>query len=260
MRIDEGQNKPTPESVRETTYLVYVDDSGDETQDLLTAVAIPVTSWTALLEGWKKYRRWVAKKFEIPTSTELHALDLGTNSKNVRGGLPAMRPGNRNKIATAGFQTLAASQARVLTMYAPVPEGSGKLYSELVDFVHEFCLFHDSHAVMYYDGTAESLRKITTSVHRNLDYNRRVLEDPRGYSSSESHLIQMADFVAYSAHQAMLNQLGTGKADTFLREKAYSRLLEATIVWPGGFDKDGQPGFQHPLGIRTSAQKHDELP
>jgi len=233
---------------------VYIDDSGDETQDLLTAVAIPVTSWTALLENWKKYRQWVARKHNISTSTELHALDLGTNSKGQRGDLPRLKPGQRNAITRAGFQTLAAGEGiRVLTVFAPVPEGSGKLYSAMVEFLEEFCFFHNSHAIVYYDGTAESLQKVTTTVHRNLDYSRRILEDPRGYSSSESHLIQMADFAAYAAHQAVLNNLGAGKADTFLRDKAYDHLLSADMIWPGGLDDDQFPSFTHRLGIRGLA-------
>lgn len=238
-------------AIENTTYLVYIDDSGDETQDLLTAVAIPVTSWTGLLEKWKKYRRWVAKKHKIPTSTELHALDLGTNSKGERGSLPRLKPGQRNAIAKAGFQTLTAGEGiRVLTVFAPVPEGSGKLYSVMVDFLEEFCNAHKSHAIIYYDGTAESLQKATTTVHRNLDYNRRVLEDPRGYSSSESHLIQIADFAAYAAHQAVLKELGVGKANTFLRDKAYDHLLKADVIWPGGLDNEQFPSFTHRLGIR----------
>jgi len=238
-------------AIENTTYLVYIDDSGDETQDLLTAVAIPVTSWTTLLENWKKYRRWVARKHNIPTSIELHALDLGTNSKGERGDLPRLKTEHRNAIAKAGFQTLAAGEGiRVLTVFAPVPEGSGKLYSVMVEFLEEFCVSHNSYATVYYDGTAESLQKVTTTVHRNLDYSRRVLEDPRGYSSGESHLIQIADFAAYASHQAVLNDIGIGKADTFLREKAYDHLLSANMIWPGGLDDDQFPSFTHHLGIR----------
>lgn len=243
-------------SIQDTTYLVYVDDSGDENQDLLTAVAIPVESWTSLLENWKKYRRWVAKRHGVPTATELHALDLGTNSKGERGDLPQLKPGQRNHIAKAGFQTLAAGEwIRVMTVFAPVPEGSGKLYSVMVEFLEEFCAFHDSHAIVYYDGTAESLQRVTTTVHRNLDYSRRVLEDPRGYSSSESHLIQIADFAAYAAHQGVLKNLDIGKTDTFLRDQAYDHLLKTNMIWPGGLDKNQFPSFTHPLGIRGFGSK-----
>ena len=139
-------------------------------------------------------------------------------------------------------------------MFAPVPEGSGRLYQRLVEFVEQFCEFHYSHAVIWYDGTARSLARSTRAVHRALPYSRRVLEDPVGYDSSESHLIQMADFIAYSAHHAVLNDRGSGSADSYLREHAYSELLPTDDtpgqVWPGGIDAVGFPCFTQKLGIR----------
>ena len=252
---DINPNNPVRGGLLHTTYLVYVDDSGDETQDLLTALAIPVSVWADTLQAWKKFRRWVAQRFDIPTSTELHALDLGTNSNAGRGKLPALAPGDRNQITKAAFGTIGSiAKLRVLTVFAPVPEGSGKLYSQLVAFVEEFCEFHNSHAVIWYDGTAENQTQSTRAVHRALPYSRRVLEDPRGYASSESHLVQMTDFIAHSAHHAVLNDRGVGPADSYLRQHAYSKLLptddDPGHVWPGGIDTAGFPCFTHKLGIR----------
>ena len=252
---DTNPNNPVPGGLLDTTYLVYVDDSGDETQDLLTALAIPVDVWTNTLQAWKSFRSWAAQRFDIPTSTELHALNLGTNSNAGRDKLSALKPSERNMVTKAAFSTIGSiAELRVLTMLAPVPEGSGKLYPKLITFVEEFCEFHSSHAVIWYDGTAESLARSTRAAHRALPYSRLVLEDPRGYDSSESHLIQMADFIAHSAHHAVLNDCGIGPADSYLRERAYLKLLPADDVsgqvWPGGIDADGFPCFAHKLGIR----------
>lgn len=252
---DTNPNNPVPGGLLGTTYFVYVDDSGDETQDLLTALAIPVPVWADTLQAWKKFRRWVARRYDIPTGTELHALDLGTNSKAGRGQLPRLEPGDRNDITRAAFSTIRSiAELRVLTVFEPVAEGSGKLYSDLIAFVEEFCKFHDSHAVIWFDGTGEGLARPNRAVHRALPYTRRVLEDPRGYSSHESHLIQMADFIAHSAHHAVLNDRGVGLADSYLRQRAYSALLSADNtpgqVWPSGLDASGLPWFAHRLGIR----------
>ena len=252
---DTNPNNPVAGGLLNTTYFVYVDDSGDETQDLLTALAIPVPVWADTLQAWKKFRRWVARRYHIPTNVELHALDLGTNSNAGRGVLSRLKPGDRNDITRAAFKTIKSiAELRVLTVFKPVAAGSGKLYPNLVAFVEEFCKFHDSHAVIWYDGTAESLARSTRAVHRALPYTRRVLEDPRGYASSESHLIQMADFVAHLAHHAVLNDRGVGPADSYLRECAYSALLSADNtpgqVWPSGLDTGGLPCFAPRLGIR----------
>lgn len=253
--LDTNPNNPVTGGLLGTTYLVYVDDSGDENQDLLTALAIPVPVWADTLHAWKNFRRWAARRSNIPTNTELHALDLGTNSNAGRDELSALKPSERNKITNAAFRTIRSiAELRVLTVFAPVPEGSGKLYPKLVEFVEEFCQFHDSHAIIWYDGTAENLIRSTRAVHRALPYTRRVLEDPRGYASSDSHLIQMADFIAHSAHHAVLNDCGIGPADSYLRQHAYSELLPADDapghVWPGGIDAAGFPCFTHELGIR----------
>lgn len=252
---DTNPNNPVPGGLLNTTYLVYVDDSGDENQDLLTALAIPVEVWANTLQTWKGFRRWIARQFDIPTSTELHALNLGTNSNAGRDKLSALKPGDRNQITKAAFSMIGSiAELRVLTVFSPVPEGSGKLYPQLVAFVEEFCEFHNSHAVMWYDGTAESLGRSTRATHRALPYSRRVLEDPSGYDSSESHLIQMTDFIAYSAHHAVLNDSGIGLADSYLRQHAYLKLLPTDdvpgLIWPGGIDAAGFPCFTHRLGIR----------
>ena len=257
---DTNANNPVPGGLLGTTYLVYVDDSGDETQDLLTALAIPVTAWADTLQAWKKFRSWVARRFGIHTNTELHALDLGTYSNVGRDELPSLKPGDRNEITDAAFRTIiSTAELRVLTVFAPVAEGSGGLYPRLVAFVDEFCEFHDSHAVIWYDGTAENLARSNRATHRALPYSRRVLEDPMGYDSSESHLIQISDLIAYSAHHALLNDRGSGPANSYLREHAYLKLLPTDDapgrVWPGGIDADGLPCFAHRLGIRDYPPK-----
>ncbi|WP_419915883.1 DUF3800 domain-containing protein [Candidatus Poriferisodalis sp.] len=262
---DTNPNNPVPGGLLGTTYLVYVDDSGDESQDLLTALAIPATVWADTLQAWKKFRSWVARQFGIHADTELHALDLGTNSNAGRGQLPSLEPGDRSKITRAALSTIRSiAELRILTEFAPVPEGSGGLYPRLVAFVEEFCKFHDSHAIIWYDGTAESLARSTRATHRSLPYSRRVLEDPMGYDSSESHLIQMSDFIAHSAHHAVLNDRGIGSADSYLRKHAYLKLLPTVDtpghVWPGGIDAVGFPCFAQRLGIRGYPQKHDEPP
>lgn len=140
------------------------------------------------------------------------------------------------------------------TTYLVYVDDSGGLYPRLVAFVEEFCEHHKSHAVIWYDGTGESLARSNRAAHRSLPYSRRVLEDPMGYDSSESHLIQMSDLIAHSAHHAVLNDRGIGPADSYLRQHAYLKLLPTDDasghVWPGGIDGDGFACFAHRLGIR----------
>jgi len=299
-RTELTDNSPVPGGYTDTTYFVYIDDSGNEGHDVLTAIAVPAPKWAETLQTWKKFRRWVYKKYQIPPSVELHALDLGTNSKRqiertdegdvfhaeylplahldpldpaltAHDAAPSIDESSvlevfeRNQISKSAFTTLANGMPwlRVLTVYKPVASGSGSLYEPLIKFVDDYCGWHKSFAVIWFDGTAPSLHKVTRGVHRGLSYDRRVLEDARGYSSADSHFIQMADFVAYSAHHAVLNDLRDRDStaagpkpsgQTYLRNEAYQTLLRRSgipgLVWPGAKDKEDFPVFGHRLGIR----------
>jgi hypothetical protein len=60
----------TPEG---TTWLVYVDDSGDENHDLLVALCFPVADGAAYLATWKRYRVYLFKKVSFPLGCEFHS-------------------------------------------------------------------------------------------------------------------------------------------------------------------------------------------
>lgn len=249
-------NSPVAGSCTRTTYMVYIDDSGDSNQDLLTALAIPVEIWADHLKHWKDFRTRLARRSSdpIPASVELHGVELGTNSKTGDGPIFDLEPGSRRKITEKAFQVLRNSpQLRVLSVYAPQASGSAGLYESLLEFVNEFCAWLDSYAIIWYDGTDPGLARRRRAVHRQLPYTRRILEDPTGYSSEESHLLQMVDLLAYSAHQAILNALdtaGSTRRNTYLRTDAYNDVLKSNLVWPGGLDSDRLPVWTHPLGIR----------
>jgi hypothetical protein len=57
-------------------YLAYVDDSGDETCDLLAAVLLPLDAWRECLGAWLNWRRYLFGKWGIPADFELHALEF----------------------------------------------------------------------------------------------------------------------------------------------------------------------------------------
>lgn len=56
------------------SYLVYVDDSGNEAHRWLwTALALPNELWTDHLRRWLSFRRWLYKQHAVPANFELHA-------------------------------------------------------------------------------------------------------------------------------------------------------------------------------------------
>lgn len=56
------------------TYLIYVDDSGNEDVGWLwSGLAIPFDLWTEYLGRWLAFRRWLFSKHGIPANFEFHS-------------------------------------------------------------------------------------------------------------------------------------------------------------------------------------------
>lgn len=238
------------ESIQRTTYLVYIDDSGDEHNNVLSALCIPAPHWTDYLERWKKYRHWMYRKYKVSTGGEFHSVEVGSTKRGQRDVAgTALRLEDRNDIAVKALASIAAlAEIRILSVYEAGPCGKRDLYAPLIDFVEEFCEFTDSTALVWFDGTADSLYVPRRQHHRRMSYSRRVLEDPRPLSSTESHLIQLADVAAYCTHQHMLNvAAGRDRGRTTLRS-GYTQL--AHLVWPEGPDSEGFPASPTGLGVR----------
>lgn len=55
------------------TYLVYVDDSGNNDYRLYSGVFINIRDWSSCLATWLEFRRRLEDEFEIPVLYEIHA-------------------------------------------------------------------------------------------------------------------------------------------------------------------------------------------
>ena len=200
--------------IKGTTWLIYVDDSGNEAHDVLTAVCFPVENWATYLGNWKNYRKFILKKVGFPLASEFHAqsfLKRKLAVEDPKTGASVMIPYevqlsngeriSRPKLFEKGVRTIAACDSlRVLTCYSPVPNGAGKLYGPLLELIEEFLEWADSRGVVWFDGLDGAMASSRRYVHRSLNISkRRVLEDGVPVDSRNSHLIQMSDTVAYSA-------------------------------------------------------------
>ena len=218
------------------TYFVYIDDSGSENHDVLSALCIPAPMWADYLEQWRDFRRWMERSHGIPLAEEFHSIDVGAVSKNRLVGGVKLNYEGRSKIASAALKSLASmSSVRILTTYRDAQRGPD-LYEDLLDLLTTFCLHHKSWAVIWFDGTDESLLKTRRAVHRKLGYDRRVIEDPHALDSRHSSLIQMADIAAYVSYQRIL-QIDTESRGKSVLRNGYAELERLT--WKG-FDSAGQ--------------------
>jgi hypothetical protein len=250
-------------STEGTTWLIYVDDSGDAQHDLLTALCFPVWDWASCLGAWKKYRVHLSKRIGFPLGCEFHSANfLSRRTLSVvdpRTGGQATIPYeisrsngekvSRPKLFEAGLKTIAACKhVRVLTCYSHAPNGAAKLYRPLLEWIEEFLSWTNSYGIVWFDGLGESLIVERHSTHRELILKtRRVLEDGIPVDSNSSHFIQMADVVAHSALRAV-----RGDGPPHLRD-SYRHLVANCV--PGGKDNEGFPALSHELGFRVVPEK-----
>jgi hypothetical protein len=233
----------------ERSFVVYVDDSGNQDVGVLwTALAIPLDRWSEYLGRWQSFRRFLSHKYGLPSGFELHAhawlsqkptKDLERHQATlVTGGggdvLPLLTrtaDARRTRFETfeKGLRTIGTfTEASVLTTFKAGRKGKIGLYADLLCFLEEFLVRERAFAVLIVDGGHDSGGHLGR-CHRALEINtRRIVEDPALRRSHESHLLQMVDWCAYSAFQAIQD-----RDDLHPDFKAtYERELARLIVRP----------------------------
>ncbi|HEX5526084.1 MAG TPA: DUF3800 domain-containing protein [Solirubrobacterales bacterium] len=231
------------------SYVVYVDDSGNEKIGLLwTGLAIPLDLWTEYLRRWLGFRRTLYRKHSIPASFELHAqgwlaiepekhIEDESQKKLARadGQLLELLARDkaqrrlRSQIFEKGLKTIGTfTEARVLTVFKTGRRGKIALYGELLSFLEEFLEQENAHATVMVDGGHDSGGHLH-KCHRALEiHSRRIVEDAGMRRSHESQLLQMADWCAHAAFQSA--QERPDLDERFKRQ--YETRLERLIVRP----------------------------
>jgi Protein of unknown function (DUF3800) len=185
-----------------STYLVYVDDSGNESFRLYTAIFISASEWRTTLSRWLEWRRSLEARFEIPVLYEIHSAKFfagrGRPSINVRQLVNTDRT-LRRAIGREALDLVADIRPGIVTV-ARDGGSVGATYAGLVQCVEQELLERDAVGIVVLNGQDEDSRY--WQAHRDLPLGeRRVVEDPWTQPSHASQLIQMADIVAYAAHQ-----------------------------------------------------------
>lgn len=233
----------------ERSYVVYIDDSGNQEVGVLwTALAIPLEMWSEYLGRWQGFRQNLMHKHQLPSGFELHghawlsqrptkeldkgqaALSLGSDGEV----LPILARGKaarklRFQFFEKGMKTIGTfSEARVLTAYKSGRKGKAGLYADLLCFLEEFLEREKAYAVVMVDGGHDSGGNLHR-CHRALELKtRRIVEDAGLRRSHESHLLQMVDWCAYSAFQAIQDRPNLSAAF----KSTYEQKLDQLIVRP----------------------------
>ncbi|HEU5063958.1 MAG TPA: DUF3800 domain-containing protein [Solirubrobacterales bacterium] len=240
-------------SFPQRSYIVYVDDSGNENVgSLWTGLAIPLDLWTEYLKRWLGFRSVLYGKHAIPASFELHAQawlaieperhiedesqrDLVMASGQMVELLQRNKAQRRmrSQMFEKGLKTIGTfTDARIFTVFKAGRKGKMELYGELLCFLEEFLAQEGAHATVMVDGGHDSGGHLH-KCHRALEIrSRRVVEDAGMRRSHESQLLQMADWCAHAAFQSVQERVDLD--ERFKRQ--YETSLKRLIVRP--FDQD----------------------
>ncbi len=229
--------------------MVYVDDSGNENVGWLwTAFALPFDLWSEYLGRWLSFRHWLFRQHGVPANFELHsqawlAVEPAKHT-NAAGQLALVRDGDgelvdilkrgrarrraRFAVFEKGLKTIGGfTDARLFTVGSPSTSGAAKLglYDDLLCFVEGFLSGEGSHATFIVDGAHDSGGHLRSAHRALLIKQRRIVEDAGLRRSSDSQLLQIADFCAHAAFQSVQNKTSLDEKFRHQYETTLSRLI-----------------------------------
>lgn len=138
------------------TYLIYVDDSGDESDSFHTGILIPVRQWSSYLGQWLNYRKRLYTKHQVPTRWELHSSswlmgkdrpvpDHPDNPINTVKGV-------RHEWSQTALRTIAGmSDARVITRRTHTAV-KADAYADFLDIADKALSDDDAWGIVVMDG------------------------------------------------------------------------------------------------------------
>ena len=211
-----------------STYLVFVDDSGDESYRLYSALFVRAEVWRDVLARWLAWRRDLEVRFEIPVLYEIHSVKFFAG--RGRPSIDASHVVNtsralRRAIGEEALHLIADLGLRTLTV---TRRGNAvrPAYAGLLRRVEQELSELESVGIVIVDGQDED--SVYWSAHRDLPLTtRRVIEDPWMQPSHGSQLVQMADIVAYSAHQFVV-----GDSSRRAMSDWYPRFIASSVKHP----------------------------
>lgn len=183
----------------------------------------------------------IAAAARLPQQDVDDRLSAGFRDPGVLEQIPCLaESGNSRKQRIAIFdkcvtQIGALPGVRVLTAATTASSGDAKseLYGCLLTAVDSWLAECGSWGTVVVDGTPSARTLYYRQAHRSLTRSsRRILEDEVVRDSSESHFIQMADIVAFCAHQ--LRQGNPAR---------YLRLAQIAITPDRERPTAAEPGF-----------------
>lgn len=193
------------------TYLIYIDESYDETHFVYSALFISVAQWESCFKKVLEWRHKLQDEHGISYKAELHATEFvagrGIKSTNHHKDYRA----NLFYQAFQFFETL--DELTILNGITENKNNKDKLFDWVVNRINRTLKARNAYGVLVCDQGDEGtlvplirkMKKINLVPGRQ-EYGggfgdfplKNIIEDPLFKNSKSSYFIQMADFIAFS--------------------------------------------------------------
>lgn len=196
-------------------YLVYIDESYDETHYAYSAMFVPAFQWNEYFNKLVAWRREWLNNHQIPLDYELHA----TKFVGGRGEFPSSRDKNyRAGLFKEAIQRIENIDdgLKIINAITTNKKKHMVLFEYMLNRINNTLKYNQSYGVLICDeGNEKKLTAIVrkmkkenpipdrfdmygyNSAYRNLPLER-IIEDPLFKTSKSSYFIQLSDFLAFS--------------------------------------------------------------
>lgn len=223
--------------------LLYVDDSGHPQSGLIVYgwVEFAPDRWSSVLGAWLDTRKRLWRDFGIPVTRELHTTDYINGRGRISKRLPSRHVPDGvehwrdfgHEVARECLGTLASLEGLAVGSVwrrDPCRDFGENKYASYVDLVARLereLAASASLGMVFMDGDARD--PLFRTAHRALVRSRRhVIEDAIHLDSRGSHLVQMADLVAWTANAHVDrhagNEFAWGWYEQYLSQRDRNRV------------------------------------
>jgi hypothetical protein len=233
-------------------HLIYIDDSGDETCCLFSALSIPASEWRSCFERIREYRRALKRTDQILVQAEFHAWKFV--SGRGRLGPAIVTKGRRCAIfkETLAF-TATLPGLRCFNAFFPVGQ-EFVAFERLLNRINRNMQASSSHALLICDEGKEAAytrltRRMAVFNMIPSQYGRweggeaaknipidRILEDPVFKPSRRSYFVQLADFAAYAL---LRRERQLPSKNRYGLHEAFNLLRPVLVTQATKYDPDG---------------------
>jgi len=199
-------------------HLTYIDESGDESFVIFSALTIPAAQWRRAFKMIREFRRDLRKSDGIYVHAELHAWKFVSGRGQIADRI--VPKGRRCQIFKEALQLVTQLPgARLFNAVFPAGQ-TERAFERLLNRLNRALVDWDSHSVLICDtGKEISFTRIARRLHiynpissrygiwedtgqpyKNIPIDR-IVEDPLFKDSAQSYFLQLVDFCAYSLLQ-----------------------------------------------------------